>query len=197
LDEVETIQRVRADSREKSLNALRQLIDELIAGHYPGLYVLITGTPQFFDGNQGVKRAPALAQRLHTEFGKNPKFDSARAVQLRLQPFDQERMALVGQRVVELYPSEDEERLRGTVHAGVVQGLAEGVTGKLGGQVGVAPRIFLKRLVDVLDRVEEHVDFDPVRDYDLVLNADEMRDEERLAAGVTRSVDDIALDLGD
>jgi hypothetical protein len=32
LDEVETIQRVRADSREKSLNALRQLIDDLIAG---------------------------------------------------------------------------------------------------------------------------------------------------------------------
>lgn len=37
LDEVETIQRVRADSREKSLNALRQLIDDLIAGSYPGV----------------------------------------------------------------------------------------------------------------------------------------------------------------
>src|SRR5690606_25716149 len=31
LDEVETIQRVRDDSRQKSLNALRQLIDELVA----------------------------------------------------------------------------------------------------------------------------------------------------------------------
>ena len=31
LDEVETIQRVRSDSREKSLNALRQLIDDIYA----------------------------------------------------------------------------------------------------------------------------------------------------------------------
>jgi hypothetical protein len=45
LDEVETIQRVRADSREKSLNALRQLIDDVVGGNYPGLYVLITGAP--------------------------------------------------------------------------------------------------------------------------------------------------------
>jgi hypothetical protein len=79
LDEVETIQRVRADSREKSLNALRQLIDDLVADRYPGLYVLITGTPQFFDGPQGVKRSPPLAQRLHTEFGADPRFDSSRA----------------------------------------------------------------------------------------------------------------------
>ena len=62
LDEVETIQRVRADSREKSLNGLRQLLDDLDGGHYPGMYVLITGTPQFFDGPQGVRRLPPLQQ---------------------------------------------------------------------------------------------------------------------------------------
>ncbi|MCB9660517.1 MAG: BREX system ATP-binding protein BrxD [Sandaracinaceae bacterium] len=196
LDEVETIQRVRADSREKSLNALRQLIDELIAGTYPGLYVLITGTPQFFDGPQGVKRAPALAQRLHTEFGKDPRFDSARAVQLRLLPFTEERMMEVGRRVVTLYPTHEEERVRGTVNDKVLESLSRGVTGKLGGNVGVAPRIFLKRVVDVLDRVEEHPDFVPARDYELVVNAEELHDEERVAAGITRSVDDIELDLG-
>ena len=53
LDEVETLQRVRSDSREKALNALRQLIDELDAGRFPGLYLVITGTPSFFDGPQG------------------------------------------------------------------------------------------------------------------------------------------------
>jgi hypothetical protein len=88
LDEVETIQRVRTDSREKSLNALRQLVDDVLGGGFPRLYVLITGTPQFFDGPQGVQRSVPLAQRLHTEFGKDPKFDAARAVQIRLQPFD-------------------------------------------------------------------------------------------------------------
>ena len=48
LDEVETLQRVRGDVREKALNALRQLIDEVDAGRFPGLYLLVTGTPAFF-----------------------------------------------------------------------------------------------------------------------------------------------------
>jgi hypothetical protein len=48
LDEVETIQRVRSDVRDKSLNALRQLIDEVDSGRFPGLYLLITGTASFF-----------------------------------------------------------------------------------------------------------------------------------------------------
>ena len=39
LDEVETLQRVRGDVRDKALNALRQLIDEIDAGRYPGLYL--------------------------------------------------------------------------------------------------------------------------------------------------------------
>src|SRR5262249_35241967 len=43
LDEVETLQRVRGDIREKGLNALRQLIDEVYGGRFQGLYLLITG----------------------------------------------------------------------------------------------------------------------------------------------------------
>jgi hypothetical protein len=42
LDEVETLQRVRSDARDKALNALRQLIDEVYSGRFPGLYLLIT-----------------------------------------------------------------------------------------------------------------------------------------------------------
>jgi hypothetical protein len=47
LDEVETIQRVRSDVRDKSLNALRQLMDEMDLGRFPGLYLVVTGTPAF------------------------------------------------------------------------------------------------------------------------------------------------------
>src|SRR5690606_14570956 len=54
LDEVETLQRVRSDVRDRSLNALRQLIDEIDQGRYPGLYLVITGTPAFYEGPQGV-----------------------------------------------------------------------------------------------------------------------------------------------
>src|SRR6202012_4742480 len=87
-DEVETLQRVRADAREKALNALRQLIDELDAGRFPGLYLVITGTPSFFDGPQGLKKLPPLAQRLQTDFETDERFDNPRAPRIRLRPFD-------------------------------------------------------------------------------------------------------------
>jgi hypothetical protein len=71
------------------------------------------------------------------------------------------------------------------------------VAGKLGGKVGVAPRIFLKKLVgEVLDRVDEHEVFDPRAHDDLNVSSSEMNPEERAAAGIERSPDDVALDLG-
>ena len=76
LDEVETLQRVRGDVRDKALNALRQLIDEVDAGRFPGLYLLVTGTPAFFDGPSGVPRLPPLAQRLATDFATDARFDN-------------------------------------------------------------------------------------------------------------------------
>jgi hypothetical protein len=85
LDEAETLQRMRADTREKGLNALRQLLDELDAGRYPGLYLVVTGTTSFFEGPQGVQRLPPLAQRLHTDFATEARFDNPRVVQIRLQ----------------------------------------------------------------------------------------------------------------
>jgi len=62
LDEVETLQRMRGDVRDKSLNALRQIMDEIDSGRFPGLYVVITGTPPFFDGPMGVQRRILFVQ---------------------------------------------------------------------------------------------------------------------------------------
>ncbi|MEZ4444905.1 MAG: BREX system ATP-binding protein BrxD [Polyangiaceae bacterium] len=197
LDEVETIQRVRDDSRQKSLNALRQLIDDLMADRYPGMYVLVTGTPQFFDGPAGVKRLQPLAQRLATRFHADPKYDNFRAVQIRLHPFDMGRMLEVGERVRDLYPSDHAERIAARVPNEVIEGLARGVCGQLGGKVGIAPRIFLKHLIDVIDRVDAHPDYSPTVHEDIVIEPSELTDEEAAVAGVTRTVDDIVLDLGD
>jgi hypothetical protein len=195
LDEVETIQRVRGDSREKSLNALRALIDDVHAGRYPGLYVLITGTPAFFDGPHGVRRLAPLAQRLQTDFSGDPRHHNPRAPQIWLSPFDHDRLVRVGQRIRDLYALDRAERVRAKVDDAVVERLARGVTGKLGDKVGIAPRLFLRRLVDVLDRVDEYDDFEPARDYQVLLEASELTPEEAVAAGVARSVDDIELDL--
>ena len=195
LDEVETLQRMRTDTREKGLNALRQWIDEIDAGRYPGLYLVVTGTPAFFDGPQGVRRLAPLAQRLETDFSGDPRFHNPKAPQIWLQPFDLDRLVDVGRRVRDLYPSTNAERVRARVSDPVVSTVARAVAGQLGARVGIAPRLFLRRLVDVIDRVDEFDDFDPLKDYDLTLKAAEMRPEESAAAGITRSVDDIELDL--
>ena len=195
LDEVETLQRMRADTRERGLNALRQLIDEIDAGRFPGLYLVITGTSAFFDGAQGVQRLAPLAQRLHVDVGTDRKFDNPRAVQIRLAPFDQGSLVSVGKRVRDIYADTqpNEARLRRVVDDAYIEVLAHAVAGGLGGKVGVAPRLFLKKLVaDVLDRVDLHESFDPSQHYKLTLAETEMTANERAAAGAT-SVDDIEL----
>lgn len=191
LDEVETLQRVRSDARDKALNSLRQLIDDVHSGRFPGLYLVITGTPAFFDGPQGVQRLAPLAQRLATDFLDDPQFDNPRAIQLRLPGFDLDRLTELGGRVRDLYAAGAAGRLTEAVGDAYVTQLGSAVAGELGGQVGVAPRVFLKKLIDVLDRVDQFPKFDPCRDYALTVRAGELNEVERNAA----SAGDVELDL--
>jgi len=196
LDEVETLQRVRGDVREKGLNALRQLIDEVDGGRFPGLYLVVTGTPAFFDGPQGVQRLPPLAQRLHMDFSTDARFDNPRAVQLRLAGFDHAKLCEVGRRVRDIYAAHcaAPDRVRARADDAYVETLATAVTGRLGGKVGIAPRVFLKKLVvDVLDRIDQFEEFDPRQHYALTVADEELTTVERSAAGAA-SVDDILLD---
>ncbi|MDG4799341.1 BREX system ATP-binding protein BrxD [Micromonospora sp. WMMD980] len=190
LDEVETLQRVRSDARDKALNSLRQLIDEIHADRFPGLMLVITGTPAFFDGPQGVQRLAPLAQRLATHFDPQPRWDNPRATQLRLPGFSTDALVELGQRVRTIYGS---PAVESRVDDAYLSTLAGVVTGALGGQVGVAPRVYLKKLVaDVFDRVDQFQDWDPRRHYELTLRADELTEIERNAAA---SADDIELSL--
>jgi hypothetical protein len=195
LDEVETLQRVRGDVREKSLNALRQLLDEIDAGRFPGLFLVITGTPAFYDGQQGVQRLAPLAQRLATDFTTDPRFDSPRAVQLRLPGFDLASLGDLGRKVRDLYAggAQHPDILTARVDDAYLDELAAALTGSLGGKVGIAPRLYLRKLVaDVLDRVDEFEDFDPRQHYSLTLNTAELSETERSAA---TGAGDIALEL--
>jgi hypothetical protein len=198
IDETETLQRVRGDIREKGLNALRQLIDEIDCGRFPGLYLLITGTPAFYDGQQGVQRLAPLAQRLATEFG-DPRFDNPRAVQIRLPGFDVGSLVTLGCVVRDLYAAgaANGDRVRKLVDDGYVAELARAVTGRLGGQVGVAPRIFLRKLVDqVLDRVDQFPEFDPRAHYRLTMTGSELTEVERNSwQQQADDADDVDLDL--
>jgi hypothetical protein len=179
----------------KGLEALRKLIDDLYGGRFAGLYVLITGTPAFFDGPNGVRRLPPLAQRLargllgRRAMGQ-PSGRPGAAPSLRPGPSRRGRSPSPG-----ALPHRGTRPGRGRVDDEVLTGLATAVAGKLGGKVGVAPRIFLRKLVaGLLDRVDLYPDFDPLRDFELSLTADELTVEERAAAGGA-SPDDFDLEV--
>lgn len=197
LDEVETLQRMRGDVRDKSLNALRQLMDEIDSGRFPGLYLVMTGTTAFFEGPMGIQRLPPLAQRLAVDFATDARFDNPRAVQIRLKGFDTGLLQEVGCKVRDLYAANSEvpERIRSRADDAYVESLARAVTGDLGGKIGIAPRIFLKKLVgEVLDRIDQFEDFDPRQHYALTISDTELSPVER-AARRADSTDDIELDL--
>jgi hypothetical protein len=188
LDEVETIQRMNSQTREKSLNALRQLMDSLAAEQLPGLYLVITGTRDFYEGYKGLKGLTPLYQRVNAvAFGDDPQFDNLRAPQVRLMPFDAERLFEVGRRVRDLYPASQPERVLERVSDSFLRGLVDKVTVGFGGRVPVAPRVFLRELVDVIDRVEQHPTYDPAAHYKLSLD-DAALSPEELAAKEEREV---------
>lgn len=192
LDEVETLQRVRTDVREKSLNALRQLIDELDRERFPGLYVIITGTPAFFDGEQGIRRLKPLEQRLQVDWPPTPAFDNPAAVQVRLRGLDRDGLLTLGCRVRDLFA--DGQPYAARVHDrcgdAFVAALADSVAGRFGARVGVAPRLFLKKLVNVLQTVAAHPTFDPST-FVLELRPEELTRQEKAALGV----DDVELEV--
>lgn len=203
LDEVETLQRVRSDVRDKALNALRQLVDDVDSGRFPGLFLVITGTPAFYDGPQGMQRLAPLAQRLHVDFLADPEFDNPRAVQIRLPGFSDASLRELGAKVRSLYldGASDPSRVATLIDDSYLAELADIVAGQFGGKVGVAPRIFVKKLVDILDRVDQHPGFDPRRDYTVRVSANELTAAERAAMPAppppppASSVDEIDLTL--
>lgn len=196
LDEVETLQRVRSDVREKGLNALRGLLDELAGGRFPGLFLVITGTPAFFTGTEGVQRLVPLAQRLHTDFREDPRFDNPRAPRIRLRAFDFETLLVLGSRVRDIYVvgASAAERLLNRCDDSFVRDLSRGIAGQFGDKAAISPRIFLKKLIDMLDGVNDHPDFDPRRHGSLRLSNAELTEQERAAIART-DVDDIEIRL--
>ena len=169
---------MNAQTREKSLNALRQFMDMLAADQLPGLYLVVTGTTDFFEGYKGLKALTPLYQRVQVTFGENPRWDNLRATQVRLLPFTVERLKVVGRRVRDLYPAQHPERVEERVDDRFLDALVAQVTDGFGGKVALAPRLFLRELVDVMDRVDQHDDYDPSEHYHLELDDHRLTDEE-------------------
>jgi P-loop Domain of unknown function (DUF2791) len=188
IDEAETMLRMKTDIRAKSLNGIRQICDA--ADRYPGLFWVFTGTPEFFDTNRGVAGLSPLHDRL--KLIKTGNFANPRQPQLVLTPFDAERLKNVALKLLEIYPTEQRDRLTKKVTPEFIDLLVAKVTEGFGGDVGIVPRQFLRQLVNILDLAATEPDFDPMIDggYDLVeLSAEEIRIRDGLPYFETESSD--------
>jgi P-loop Domain of unknown function (DUF2791) len=161
IDEAETILRSRSDSRHKSLNGIRQICDA--SGDYPGLLWIFTGTPDFFDNRKGVAGLAPLHDRVG--FHDNGKYPNLRQPQLLLRPFDAERLRVVAHRLRELYPMPNRARVLSRVSDVFIDNLVDHVTKGFKGDVGVVPRQFLRELINVMDTVDQHEEYDPSAEY--------------------------------
>jgi hypothetical protein len=154
IDEAETILRMRTDTRGKSLNGIRQIIDA--ADRYKGLLWIFTGTPDFFDTKRGVAGLQPLHDRI--QFLHEGGVVTMRQPQLELKPFDKERLKDVGLRLRQLYPGGDPNIVAQQVTPDHIVAMVEDVSKGFGGDVGIVPRQFLRRLVNKFDAVAENPD---------------------------------------
>jgi hypothetical protein len=144
-----------------------------------------------------VQRLAPLAQRLHTDFATEARFDNPRTVQVRLPGFTIDSVVDVGGRVRDLLAAGavDPARINAVCDDDYLRLLTQAVTGELGAKVGVARWLYIKKLVgEVLDGVELLADFDPRQHYKLTVVDTELTDVERNARAAT-DPDDIELDL--
>lgn len=158
IDEAETILRTRSDSRQKSLNGLRQICDA--AGDFPRLLWLVTGTPDFFDSRQGVAGLPPLHDRI--KFTTHGKYASLRQPQLQLEPFGRERLIAVATRLRDEFPSRHPERHHAKISDAFIEHLVSEVTAGFKGKVGLVPRQFLREFVSRMDLVEQFEEYEPM-----------------------------------
>ncbi len=180
VDELETVLRARKDTRGKSLNGLRQIIDA--AKDFPGLLWLFTGTPEFFDSRRGVAGLEPLYDRL--KFEKQGRFVNVRQPQLELVPFDGPRLRDVALKLREIYPSQNRARIEKRITNDLVDRVVGEVTKGFRGDVGVVPRQFLRSYVAILDTVDQNEDYDPAADYQFEVDKKSLSPEEvRAQAG--------------
>ncbi|HOU81512.1 MAG TPA: BREX system ATP-binding protein BrxD [Methanoregulaceae archaeon] len=163
IDELETTQTLPRNQREKGYTTLRLIIDSLDRGEMPYCYFFFTGTPAFFEGPRGIRSIPPLADRIGvTDSGE---FRNPRQPQISLSKFDAKKLEQVASKVIIIYSEAYGEVDRNRVSHRFIRAMINRLTGKFGGRIDVIPRIFLKELVDVLDKCELYEEYDPWESY--------------------------------
>jgi hypothetical protein len=110
------------------------------------------------------------------------------SLSLRPRRVTEERLLTVGRRVRDLYPAKNADRVEARVDDTFMIALVSQVTAGFGGKVAIAPRLFLRELIDVMDRVDLHEDYNPADHYKLELQDGKLNPEE-LAAKLGRPLE--------
>ena len=164
IDELETLQGLQRNQRERSYQTLARIIDALDGGRMPHCYFLFTSTPAFFDSSRGIRLLPPLYDRISvtdTDAYKNP-----RQPQIQLQRFDTAKLERVALKVIDVYSLAYREVDRERISHRFIRAMIKKITSRFGGRVDVIPRIFLREFVDVLDKCEIYEDYDPADAYE-------------------------------
>jgi hypothetical protein len=126
--------------------------------------IVVAGTTDVFEHPRGLSSLEPLRQRIATRFDSSG-FEDFDAVQVRLPPFDRQRLVTVGRRVRDVFierAAMPELALR--VDDDVLGSLADDVIGAFGGRVAIAPRQFFRETISVLSKARQHPGYDPRSD---------------------------------
>lgn len=190
LDEGDRLTELRGPERKEAWEVLRYFIDKLRDNTFAGLYVVLTGTRNLFEGKKGVREYGALEERLSADFSDNAHPDWMQR-QIRLRGMDRERLLAVGRRVREIYPTEHAARVAAKATDDVLEHMVSSVTKAFGGKVEVAPRRFLREWVGVLSLIDQYDDYDPAAKYGFEISKQtDLTPEEKVAAGLAAAVAD-------
>ena len=157
LDEVETIRHYPSNLRDKALEILRDYVDKIYAKNLPGLLLVVTGTPALYESEKGIPALEPLHQRVVVQFDEDASTDNLRQTQIRLQALNSDKLKLVAHKIRDIYPADHPDRLKLKVDDDYLQHLLSRFKRK----DGVSPRLFIRALIDILDRVDLHASFDP------------------------------------
>ena len=148
LDEVENVLRATRRARRESYTVLRELIDNVDDRHgMMNVCFYVSGTPDLFEGAQGLTEYEALATRtfLPGDTGTNPR---APLVDLSLFPLVREDFVEIAHRISQLYSVTNPRRIPSDLEQTIQNSLDDFLENP-----APSARLWVRSVVDMFDRV--------------------------------------------
>ncbi len=164
IDEVERVIRQPLPATRVAAYTTLQNLISAVDDDLKHVLVVVAGTTDVYEHPRGFSALEPLRQRIETRFDASG-FEDLDAVQVRLPPFDRERLITVGRRVRDVFVAHAAmPQLTERVDDAVLGALADDVIGAFGGRVAIAPRQFFRETISVLSKARQYPTYDPRSD---------------------------------